>query len=188
MLEFWFTVTIAKQDVYMKHKIIVNSLPKSGTHLLERVLNNYPQVQFSGRHIGHTKDSSYLWLRLELPLKLFNSVRIPSKDELLMVTDVPRYTSKQKLKKELVSISNNEFLTAHLPYSDQASELLQKLNYKMLLMIRDPRDVAVSFVHYVKQHRKHPLYKDFKGLSHSECLLAAINGINTKRVALRAHT
>jgi sulfotransferase 6B1 len=57
------------------------------------------------------------------------------------------------------------------------AELLREEGMRVVCILRDPRDVAVSQMHYIKQHRGHFAHKAFMALpSDDERLLVSIRG------------
>src|SRR3972149_472735 len=48
--------------------------------------------------------------------------------------------------------NRNHRIFSHAPYREEYAALIQEGNYKVLLMVRDPRDQAVSLVHFTKKH------------------------------------
>jgi hypothetical protein len=167
-------------------RVLVNSVPKSGTNLLSRVLSLYPQIGFSGVHLGSRSVGCYLWRHWGISLHLFDGAREWfGKNELPVGVDLPHYSSKNSVHKKLSRVAPGYFATAHLPYSALALELLKELDYRLLIMIRDPRDVVVSLAHYVVRRRNHPLHRVFCALSQEERFLAAINGIEVHGICLQ---
>lgn len=48
------------------------------------------------------------------------------------------------------SCSNNQILRTCEPYNDEVANLIKALNYKVVSMIRDPRDALISHVFYMR--------------------------------------
>lgn len=126
-------------------KVLMNSLPKAGTNLLEQALNQYPLLHRSG----------------------FRTLR---DWEALSDSTVRRL---QRLERGGVTLG-------HLPAHPPLIEALDKYGIKVLFMIRDPRDMLVSYVKYVTSiDVTHPAHRYFLDLpnDHSR-LLAVINGVD----------
>jgi hypothetical protein len=66
---------------------------------------------------------------------------------------------------------------AFMPHSSAAEALLGAMGIEVVLMLRDPRDVAVSHSHFVAGHAAHFLHKHYRGLSSEERLTASIVGV-----------
>jgi len=108
-------------------KVLVTSLPKSGTHLLLNALLASPGLRLreGGRNWALEEGERARLLR---------------------------------------SIGRGEVLYGHYPYAPQDAETLKRCGARVVLMLRDPRDVAVSLAHYIlKQgdaHRLGPYFRD----------------------------
>ncbi|MBH0166843.1 sulfotransferase domain-containing protein [Fictibacillus sp. 7GRE50] len=81
-------------------------------------------------------------------------------------------------QRELEKLSNNEFLSGHIYYSESWASLLQALNMKQIFLYRDLRDVVVSYNYYIEKVNA-PLHQYFKNkqLSKKERMLFIIRGI-----------
>lgn len=73
---------------------------------------------------------------------------------------------------KLLTLSQLEYRSLHLPYSPIYEQAIAKRHVKTLVIIRDPRDVLVSRVHYMRDG-KCPKFK-YKELSFDELLSAFI--------------
>ncbi len=67
---------------------------------------------------------------------------------------------KENLKK-LSQISNNEFGNGHLFYSEDWRSYLLSKKLKQIFLYRDPRDVIVSYAHFIPKHKPHHLHSSF---------------------------
>ena len=117
--------------------VFANSIPKSGTHLLLQALSAVPG--------------------LEPPLQppFQHMPHLPTLSE-QFVTDRAR----------LLGLGPGGLAFGHVCYSPEWAALLVELGFSRLFLIRDPRDVAVSLMHYAT--RKEP---SMRGLAHlSTCL------------------
>ena len=81
--------------------------------------------------------------------------------------------------RRLASLRKGQIAAAHVAYSVERSVLLRQLDVHHVLIIRDPRDIAVSDYHYKTyqdlKHPQHPHYSQELG-SDDERLLASITG------------
>jgi len=98
-------------------RVFVDSVPKSGTHLLERALCLHPRLY-----------------RVVVPTLHATNLR-----------------ERGGLAKVLGRVPAGGMLVAHLDYDPALSQTLRDAQVRMLLMVRDPRDVAVSEAHYALQ-------------------------------------
>ncbi len=125
-------------------RILLNSIPKAGTHLLERSLEQFPLLRNAGR-------------------------------ETLMA---PNFLDKRTLK-EVLGIPKGQFLNAHLRAHQELLRALRDTDIKVLFMVRDPRDVAISTFKYLTNidctHRAHSFFTSLK--NDDERLTACLNGV-----------
>ena len=127
-------------------RILANSIPKSGTHLLTRCLWLLPGVEDSG-------------LRIRGRIK------------------------PETLEKRLNQVGGGCFIPLHLAFTPEREQLLSDLGFTMVLITRDPRDIAVSHFHYVaRQARRHRLRAYYNSLpDDSARLMTSIRGISESK-------
>ena len=90
-------------------KLLLTSIPKSGTHLIRETLSHIEQIK-----------REPLMLPPRVPVREFHS----------MLQGMPR----------------NRYAWGHLGFNPHTEKLIVELDYSVLLMLRDPRDVVVSYV------------------------------------------
>jgi len=140
---------ISTPDDYLEFPpILVNSFPKSGTHLLLQVVEAIPSYRNYGKFIASMPSVTFRERDSHKTVKLINSL-------------VPR-----------------EIACAHLFFSPLYEDVLKKLNVIHFFIYRDLRDVAVSEAFYLSEmNRWHRLHKYFKSLdSLEDKILFAIKG------------
>ncbi len=137
--QYGFTVRkiIARYDE--GPRILVNSIPKSGTNLLTRCLY------------------------------LDGSLHRRMKRTIFQI-------GRKKLRIYIGRLKSNQFLVAHLHYSEEYERLLKEYGIKNILMIRDPRDILLSKLVYIKNDRGHYLFDYVKRLNDTELLNLLLNG------------
>jgi len=142
-------------------RVIVNSIPKSGTHLLERAL-------------------SLMGVSTRPPLFLSSATAAnyppDGGDTVLVGVGMPVPVSTRLLGQALGSMAAGQVVTGHVPYSPPLEGLLRHLGFRMLLIVRDPRDVAVSLAHHIARESGHRLHASFMALSPEERILRTIGG------------
>lgn len=80
-----------------------------------------------------------------------------------------------KTQNKIKSIKNGQFWNAHLPSHQEILEIISKLNIKVVFMVRDPRDVAISNFKYVSEiDATHKTHKYIASLGNDQERLAAI--------------
>ncbi|HZK51927.1 MAG TPA: sulfotransferase domain-containing protein [Actinomycetota bacterium] len=126
---------------YPGPRVLATSMPKAGTHLLSSLLKNFPKLMFSGRHYA------------------LRNFRIESSQS---SEDAPVAFDWGRVERMLGSVNKGQFLTAHFPPHPQLVAILDKLDFKVVNILRDPRDVVVSSAHYLAQLERHFLYDRMK--------------------------
>jgi hypothetical protein len=126
-------------DYQTRPPVLVNSFPKSGTHLLDQIVDALPNCRNYGEFISSMTSSFRFQLR------------------------TPAQCSRR-----LAATTPGELVRAHLFYSEEVSCAIQELQFIHLYIYRDPRDVVLSESHYLrtinKWHRLHPYFRDAKTL------------------------
>jgi sulfotransferase 6B1 len=135
--------------------VLVNSIPKAGTHLLTAVLRALPRMMFSG---------------VQVTLGEFLSEVSGGESQGL---------DRARLGQMLDSVRNGQFVVAHFPAHPEVGPLLNEAGFKSLLIIRDPRDIVVSHAFYVTSQPRHLLHRRYTEQlgTDEERLLASITGL-----------
>lgn len=145
-----------------RSRVLINTIPKAGTHLLEKVVRLLPGYDPSGQHINQF-----------LPADTLLQSRSGEADNAF--AEVPL----DHLEADILAIPLGQYATAHLLYSDSIAVALQAWNIVLLSIVRDPRDIAISFVKYVAGLESHYLFPAYQRLSFDEQLMTTIVGIPT---------
>ena len=127
----------------------VNSIPKSGTHLVKQIVLGMPHIEH------HHKNEFYEGRKQNIERDFYR----------------------------LGLLKENEFAVGHVFYSQEWEYMLKRLEMKHIFITRDPRDVVVSFAHFIGDKLvTHPLHEYFTDPSttQKDKLLAIINGKKTK--------
>ncbi len=149
-------------------RIVANSIPKSGTHLLDRllVLLGFEQVEGG--------------IRPNLVEGRFRPVRrlLRGRGEKVTVGVVsPQQISRRWLAGRLSKVPEGGFINAHCIYTPELAGLFREEGMRTVCILRDPRDVAVSQMHYIKQREQHFAHEGYMALpSDRERLLVSIQG------------
>jgi hypothetical protein len=143
---------------YPQPRILVNSVPKAGTHLLRMIVAELPRVMLSGVHI-----------------------RVPEvhQADVLRQTNVDFELDPVALRHRLLAAHPGQVVTAHLPWRSAAESVLRDVGVKTIFLIRDPRDVVVSYMHYVVGLRRNLLHRRIATelSTDAERLMACIKGM-----------
>ena len=169
----------------LSYRLLINSMPKSGTHLLTQVVDLLGYRDF-GAH-------ETLWLRAKDRLGLGRPVVLAhlrvkrncqrriavlgnrAGQTIPFDVTMPVQTPVALAQRWLTSIPPGHYLSGHVPWTATTAELVREAGLKHLIIIRDPRDVLVSFVHFVLRP-EHILSKDFASLSPDERVRLALEG------------
>ena len=184
-------------------RAVVNSIPKSGTHLLDRLLillgfelgdfggvrphlvegDRFPLARRRLRSLlGLWKPENAMGIgphlieggRFPLARKL---LRGRGPDKVTTGVDFPREIGRGWLRRRLAKVPDGCFVTAHCLYTPELAELLREEGMPLVCILRDPRDVAVSQMHHIKQRKEHFAHEAFLKLpSDHERLLLSIRG------------
>jgi hypothetical protein len=85
--------------------------------------------------------------------------------------------SPEQMRAWLLGLGDGAVVTAHLVHAPPFLELLRETRTLHLLMVRDPRDVVVSYAEYVPRAAHHYLHQRFLAMGPDERLSAAIAGL-----------
>jgi hypothetical protein len=160
-------------------KVIVNSLPKSGTHLVAHCLNLFGFKR--SHHIG-----SGMVIRNDAKKLIRRIMSLPISHGHIVGVDTPTEVSKRLVNRRLNSTLNGEYITAHIGYTDNILTSALNQDFKPILVTRDPRAVINSFVHYVLKEKKHILHNKFKNHSQTERYKIALEGYADGRIFLQS--
>ena len=184
-------------------KAIANSIPKSGTHLLDRllILLGFDLIDLGGvgphlfegdrffsvrKHLGPSLGLRKAENVMGIGSHLVEGGRLPAVRRLVRArgpervtvgVDFPREVGRGWLKRRLGRVADGQFVTAHCVHTPELAGLFREEGMKTVCILRDPRDVAVSQLHYIKRLKKHPIHEAFVALpSDRERLLFSIRG------------
>lgn len=138
------------------HPVVIATIPKSGTWMLEKCVS-----LLTGRQ-------NALWKFVNQGL-----LRSPSAP----VNSMSIFTPSMSLFNKCTNFNTNEFIIAHLVYRLSYERMLKEKNFKMLFIIRDPRDQVVSRAYYAKKHPT--VYPGLQHLSIEE-LISGYIGVGSK--------
>ncbi len=151
-------------------RIFVNSFPKGGTHLVEKLLLLLGFKTNRRKFVGHYKIQNII------PFFLSHAW---TKDDNVIVGVDHRFTQRASYVRRMFECVNpGEFIRGHAVFSEQMACLIEEASLKTVLVLRDPRDIVVSHAHYVLGSASHPLHRyyvnEFRVFK--DCLLFSIKG------------
>lgn len=127
--------------------IIVNSIPKSGTHLLLQIARSLPDTHYYGAFINWASS----------------------------VTLIRR--SQSQIDRMVRRMIPGEVAGAHLHYSEYTSKVLLQQNVAHWLIVRDPVDIVLSEVHYLRHMNwHHRMAREFRHLSEQAAIELCLDG------------
>lgn len=138
---------VSAEEYLSKPPVVVNSIPKSGTHLLLQVARALPACTYYGAFINW---ASSLTLH----------PRSPSQIDSMLLGLVP-----------------GEIAGAHLYYTNRSSAVLARQNIVHWFIVRDPIDIVLSEVHYLRSMNwRHRMAREFRHLNQQEAITLCLNG------------
>ena len=149
-------------------RVVANSIPKSGTHLLDRLL------VLLGFELVERGIRSHL---VAGPLSPIRRLVRGRGEKVIIGVVSPQLISRRWLRRRLTKIPDGCFVHAHCTYTPELASLLREEGMKTVCILRDPRDVAVSQMHHIKHRRQHFAHEAFVALpSDHERLMVSIRG------------
>jgi hypothetical protein len=96
-----------------------------------------------------------------------------------------RHIGSKELKNTLKHIRRGHYFTGHVPYTESNGKILKDNNIRSIMIIRDPRDVVVSHMHWATEKKKnHRLRMFYQSLpSDYERLMASLKGFSGEHTA-----
>ncbi len=162
----------------MRPTVFANGIGKSGTNLLIKLCG-----LLGAPHSGFGLAASSIIGPYRLVRKAIRAPK-PFERPVDVGLEVEARISPLWLRQRLVRC-RGKCVSGHAAYSKRLLEILFKHRCKIIQIIRDPRDVAVSFAHWIQTRPDYYAYPAFAGLSLSERMLALINGRQCARLRLR---
>ena len=151
-------------------KLFINSLPKSGTNLVAKLAEllgyKYNKVGIAATLLL----GKYFFIRQLIRGDIFD------RNPIIIGLDLPVAVSEKWIKKKFNNLPNKEFISGHANYSDHLYYILQQEKIKTIQVIRDPRDVLLSYVHYVAKTPSHFIYEFYQAKSFDERLKFTLEG------------
>lgn len=127
---------------------LVNSIHKSGTHLLRQLLSGIPHLVYKG----------FIYSGIDTPQIHFNQIR---------------------------QAGMNHYMGGHIHYDTFFAQAMKNGKVKHILLIRDPRDILISFQYYLMKELTHtPIAQYFtkNRLGKEDRLLALIQGVQNENL------
>lgn len=175
-------------QVESTYRIIVNSVPKSGTHLLMRALELASGIERAPIQFGRQRIELLPWCIVTCPSirsvilsQYYSQNHILNSNGVKNVpidSDSPFFLTEIETREIFRLIQPGWFAMGHLPRSQSIEKIIEQEEVKMILIIRDPRDVIVSHAHYLAKKRSHYMYPLYKSLSKKDRITVSMSGIS----------
>lgn len=79
------------------------------------------------------------------------------------------------IERQLRAVRHGQVVTSHFPWSADIASIVGELDFRVLLIVRDPRDIAISNVNYVtRMDFSHPLHPALAALPDDNARLLAM--------------
>jgi hypothetical protein len=163
------------------HRVLINTLPKSGTHLLSKAVELFGyREHFDTPNVAGLTPMflNYREAKNAVAHQVTDiaatSARIP------IGTLVPFAVPLPLLRQWLAAIASNRYILGHITWTAELAPLLTELQIAHVAIIRDPRAVVASLLNFVLDTRGMPnphfLEADFKKRSRLEQLDLILTG------------
>lgn len=149
-------------------KVVVTTIPKSGTHLLDSILERIPPM----RRIEK--------FGLNANLKRHPYNFIPVGEKCPMGIGRPITVRASAIRQRLGKLQPGTYGLGQIPYSPITKRLIEATGARMIVAIRDPRAIVVSLMHHSLNKEAHFLHDRLKGMnSDKQRLTALISGVSS---------
>jgi hypothetical protein len=172
---------MSENQVLLKDRVFINSLPKSGTHLLAQAIEIFGYEEHTSINAALEDEweletprfLTYRWVMKVLNKEQKTSQTEDSKGKIgigAAVSDF--YVETSTLKHWLNLIKPGKYILGHVPQTPLLNPILGDINYHHVFIIRDPRAVFVSNSSFIFDDRKlgfkHLLKDDLTLMSETE--------------------
>lgn len=153
---------------------IINSIPKSGTHLLASLFYRLNFINSNFYLMGSLcrKENKIIDYFYNFYNSLYSNQIVVDLDGL---RGYPLHFLDKKLNK-LISLKKNIIIISHIPFSYEFDFLLKNYNLKIITIYRDPRDCIVSYINYIDKNDRLRMHKVFKNISLHKKIDYILNG------------
>ena len=175
-------------------RIFINSLPKSGTHLLARSVElfGYREHFDDAGSLDDPARVAPIFINYrEARDALAREGKQPARsaeESVPVGTLVPVHVDATTFGRWLGSLSAGRYILGHVMYTPTLRRLLSACSYHHLFILRDPRAVVVSLVDFILDTRGMPrphfLYEDFLPMSPEERMAFIVEGGEARRAGV----
>jgi len=179
------------QSTSQPSRVFVNSLPKSGTHLLSKAIEIFGYKEYMSNrnyvkrvlnHFGFGTPKAFSYEEAKKASK--------NKHQKIEATNIsigvlsPYYVNQYEIRHWLSHIPHGQYFFGHVPWTPLLGPILTDLNYRHLVIIRDPRAVLASVIAAIVEPRfkrigRQFLKADFRRMSPLQRLNFILEGKNS---------
>jgi hypothetical protein len=163
-----------KPEVALLPPLFVNSMPKSGTNLVQTLAEDLG-YRYSGRSLAASSVSGrYRAVKRLLRKNFFSMAEVP------VGIEFDASVSARWVRRYFLAVHEGAYLSGHSAYSDVLYHLLQRAGIKTILVLRNPADVVLSMANYIVEpiNAWYPFHSKFKSLSVDERARYLVSGGN----------
>ena len=162
-------------------RVLVNSLPKSGTFLLSRAIELFGYKNYAEMEQVQDTPIYFNYYQAKESLRKESIIATTVADNNISVGSMsPIYVSPEHFRRWLSVVPSNDYIVGHISCSPALELVLAELNFSHVFIIRDPRAVLVSLLSFILNTRgmskEHYLQEDFKLLSVEQRIDFILNG------------
>jgi len=162
------------------NKFILNSVPKSGTHVLVKVFELLKQKD-SHRHLSGSLVRNQVGNLRWFPRKLALSFDLLNKTRLMVDLDNPCKTiSIKRFNSYIKNIEPCSYTQGHLPYSEDLDHFLVQNGFKLVQIVRDPRSLVASYINHVIRDVNYPHHNKLKSIESERARVEFVLNGDTK--------
>ncbi len=147
-------------------RIFLNSIPKTGAHLVTKAL------EILGHRRGARPLGSSALLGGFAVWKRLTRAAANGRNVVLLGIELPVPVRERWLRRRLGRIRPGGYGRGHVRHSEAFAWLLRDLGLETVHLVRDPRDVVVSHAHYCTRHTGHLFHRHYRELGTWERRLA----------------
>lgn len=174
-------------------KIFFNSIPKAGTNLMIKCLKLLGAKRvgslisgFMGPFVGNLpRFNKYVtllnWRIQKTYARLFDH-QIGYLAGIVHPSEKSRYLVDYLID----MVKPGEYLQAHVGFTDELLINLAEENFRSIVMIRDPRAILLSRLHYISRTKHNKLYGRFRKLSFEGKIILLLNGYNCNSYSVQS--
>jgi hypothetical protein len=171
---------------FQQSRVLVNSLPKSGTHLLTRAIEIFGYKEYSTHRgyirrmldsLGFSTPKYFNYRQAKDSLKKGKS----TDNKIAIGAFTPYFVNQPTMRYWLNTVPYGQYIQGHIPFTPALTPIITELNYFHLVIIRDPRAVVASLIPFILNAQStgmgvHFLANDFKAMSPMQRLHFVLEG------------